>query len=39
MKTGSECLSKDDLAEAITSPVSVFDFPLEVVACPGLSRA
>jgi hypothetical protein len=39
MKTGSECLSNKDLTEAITSPVSVFDFPLEVVACPGLSRA
>jgi hypothetical protein len=39
MKTGSECLSQDDLMKAITSPVSVFDFPLEVVACPGLSRA
>jgi hypothetical protein len=38
MKTRSECLSREDLAEAITSPVSVFDYPLEVVACPGLSR-
>jgi hypothetical protein len=32
-------LSSEDLSEAFTSPVSVFDFPLEVVACPGLSRA
>ncbi len=39
MKTESVTLSKDELAEAITSPVSVFDFPLEVVGCPGLSRA
>jgi hypothetical protein len=39
MKTESVTLSKDELAEAITSPVSVFDFPLEVIGCPGLSRA
>jgi hypothetical protein len=39
MKKKTDTLSDQDLAEAITSPVSVFDFPLEVVACPGLSRA
>lgn len=38
MKTESVTLTKDELANAITSPVSVFDFPLEVVACPGLSK-
>lgn len=38
MKTESVTLTKQELADAITSPVSVFDFPLEVVACPGLSR-
>ncbi|ADJ22890.1 hypothetical protein Hden_1076 [Hyphomicrobium denitrificans ATCC 51888] len=37
MKTESVTLTKQELADAITSPVSVFDFPLEVVACPGLS--
>ena len=39
MKTESGLLTKQGLADAMTSPVSVFDFPLEVVACPGLSRA
>ena len=38
MKTESVTLTKQELAEALTSPVSVFDLPLEVVACPGLSR-
>ncbi|MBN9353357.1 MAG: hypothetical protein J0H04_05015 [Hyphomicrobium denitrificans] len=38
MKTESITLTKQELTEAITSPVSIFDFPLEVVACPGLSR-
>jgi hypothetical protein len=38
MKTESVTLTKQELSEAIVSPVSVFDFPLEVVACPGLSR-
>jgi len=38
MKTESVTLTKEELADAITSPVSIFDFPLEVVACPGLSR-
>jgi hypothetical protein len=38
MKTESVTLTKQELTEAITSPVSIFDFPLEVVACPGLSR-
>lgn|GEM_PF-299158 len=38
MKTESVTLTKQELADAITSPVSVFDFPLEVIACPGLSR-
>jgi hypothetical protein len=39
MKTESVSLTRQEFADAITSPVSVFDFPLEVVACPGLSRA
>lgn len=39
MKTKSEALSDADLARAITSPVTVFDYPLEVVGVPGLSRA
>jgi len=39
MKTESVTLTREGLAEAIVSPVSIFDFPLEVVACPGLSRA
>lgn len=39
MKTESVTLTKEELAEAVTSPISIFDFPLEVVACPGLSRA
>ncbi len=38
MKTGSVTLSQSELADALTSPVSIFDFPLEVIACPGLSR-
>jgi len=38
MKTESVILTRDELSNAITSPVSVFDFPLEVVACPGLSK-
>lgn len=38
MKTDSVTLTKAELADAFTSPVSIFDFPLEVVACPGLSR-
>jgi hypothetical protein len=38
MKTESVTLTKQELADAMTSPASVFDFPLEVVACPGLSR-
>jgi len=38
MKTESVTLTRDELSNAITSPVSVFDFPLEVVACPGLSK-
>lgn len=38
MKTESVTLTKQELDDAITSPVSVFDFPLEVVACMGLSR-
>ncbi|HVT28959.1 MAG TPA: hypothetical protein VHE81_13170 [Lacipirellulaceae bacterium] len=38
MKTESVTLTREELSNAITSPVSVFDFPLEVVACPGLSK-
>jgi len=38
MKIESLTLTPNDLSEALISPVSVFDFPLEVVGCPGLSR-
>ena len=39
MKTEAEPLTQAEFAEAIVSPVAVFDFPLEVVGCAGLSRS
>ena len=39
MKTRSNKLSKADIDEALTSPIKVFDYPMEVISADGLTGA